>query len=158
MPMNRVTLYFVLVISLTITSKSQSGSMQILELETIDKGGYSKYEIEVPSRLIEIYSKDQWLSFWSKHTYSGRPGFRIKSAPYIDFNDYYILVAIDHTLNTGTSSIRIKSVETSSLPNSYKPLSVTIESEHAGLTAMVLAMNSRPYHIVKIPKKLTLRE
>ena len=125
--------------------------LSITDFETVDKGMRSKYDIEVPSNLIEIYSKDDWESFWEKHTFSGIPNFRTRPSPNIDFDKYYVLVAIVHSINTGVSSLEIKSVEIST-SHENKPLSIVTESKQAGSVAMVITVDTRPYHIIKIRK------
>lgn len=149
--MNNISLILTIIISSFIISVASAETQNIADFETVDKGMSSKYDIDVPSNLIEIYSKDHWEIFWKKHTYHGIPNFRIRPSPDIDFNKYYVLVAIDHSKNTGASSLEIKSVEIS--PNhENKPFSVVTESEQTGSVAMVIAEDTRPYHIIKIKK------
>tara|TARA_R110001592_G_scaffold1039_1_gene6085 strand:+ start:1752 stop:2180 length:429 start_codon:yes stop_codon:yes gene_type:complete len=134
-----------------IISFANADTNRVIDFETIDKGSSSKYDIDVPSNLIEIYSKDHWEDFWKKHTDSGIPNFRTHPSPKINFAKYYVLVAIDRSINTGVSSIEIKEVEIS--PNhENKPFSVVTESKHIGPITMILTVNTRPFHIIKIKK------
>ncbi|MBU4304595.1 MAG: hypothetical protein KJ893_03065 [Candidatus Omnitrophica bacterium] len=139
---------FVIAISLLSTATVHADTIKKTAFETIDKGVYSQYEENNRQHIIEIYNQDEWQEFWNQHT-SGT--FPLPELPEIDFQKYFILIAIDEIRSSGGYTLEIKEIAIDTAFEN-RPFEIAIIINFPGSAAGTTAALTRPYHIVKIKK------
>ena len=140
---------FVIAISLLSTATVHADIIKKTVFENIDKGVYSQYEEESNKQhIIEIYTQNEWKNFWDQHTISTFPSPEL---PKIDFQKYFILIAIDEIRSSGGYTLEIKEI-TIDTAFENRPFEIAVIINFPGSAAGTTAALTRPYHIVKIKK------
>ncbi len=138
-----------LIVTVVLLSTSvYADSIQKVSFETIDKGGYSRYEKNDKQHIIEIYNQNEWRNFWSKHT-SGT--FPPPELPEINFQKHIVIVAIDEMRSSGGYTLEIKEISVD-MAFENRPFMITLQSKHPGSASATTSALTRPYHIAKIEK------
>ena len=123
-----------------------------IEFETIDEGIFSNYNEGIFSNykknkreyIIEIYYQHDWETFWYKHT---RGIFPPPELPEINFQKYFIVIAIDETRKTSGYFLDIENIFVApAIENQI--VQITLQLRQPG--PVVQRVSTRPYHIVKI--------
>jgi len=149
--------YAVAVLSVLLTIfSSESLAIDTLsnaELITVEKGVLSRLDNNERAHTLEIYNNEDWLAFWEEHKSVGVPGLppelMHESAPYVNFDEYYIVVAMDQVRGSGGYLLEIASVEVDGA-NGNKPYTIVIKLEQPGHSVGTISLMTRPYHIVMI--------
>jgi len=123
------------------------------ELITVEKGILSRLDSNEGAHTLEIYNNEGWLAFWEEHKSVGVPDLppelMHEPAPYVNFDEYYIVVAMDQIRGGGGFSIEIVSVEVDAA-NESKPHTIVTKVRQPGYSVGAIALMNRPYHIVMI--------
>jgi hypothetical protein len=134
--------------SLLIATTVYSDTIKTILFETIDSGAGSKYEKNNKQRLIEIYKQHDWKIFWGQHTNGTFPSPKL---PEVDFQNYFIVIAIDEIRSSGGYTLEIKEITIdTALEN--RPFRITLQAEQPGSASTTTNALTRPYHIVRIKK------
>ncbi len=134
--------------SLLTATTVYSDTIKKMPFETIDKGEGSKYEKNNKQHIIEIYKQHDWKIFWGQHTNGTSPSPKL---PEIDFQKYFIVIAIDEIRSSGGYTLEIKEITIdTALEN--RPFKITLQAEQPGSASITTSALTRPYHIVKIKK------
>ena len=134
--------------SLLIATTVYSDTIKKIPFETIDKGTDSKYGKNNKQHIIEIYKQHDWKIFWGQHTNGTSPSPKL---PGIDFQKYFIVIAIDEIRSSGGYTLEIKEITIdTALEN--RPFKITLQAEQPGSAGITTSVLTRPYHIVKIKK------
>jgi hypothetical protein len=140
---------FLITLSLVMTLGIANARSSV-NFETVSKGGDSRYQLDVPTQILEIYSQEKWETFWQDHTLSNIGNlptrFFEKALPEVDFKRYFVVVAMDRIRGGGGNSIKVIDVEV----DRNRLFSVNIGTSRAGSAAITTAEMNRPYHIIKI--------
>jgi len=134
--------------SLLIATTVYSDTIKTILFETIDRGAGSKYEKNNKQHLIEIYKQHDWKIFWGQHTNGTFPSPKL---PEVDFQNYFIVIAIDEIRSSGGYTLAIKEITIdTALEN--RPFRITLQAEQPGSASTTTNALTRPYHIVRIKK------
>ena len=134
--------------SLLIATTVYSDTIKTILFETIDRGAGSKYEKNNKQHLIEIYKQHDWKIFWGQHTNGTFPSPKL---PEVDFQNYFIVIAIDEIRSSGGYTLAIKEITIdTALKN--RPFRITLQAEQPGSASTTTNALTRPYHIVRIKK------
>ncbi len=134
--------------SLLIATTVYSDTIKTILFETIDRGAGSKYEKNNKQHLIEIYKQHDWKIFWGQHTKGTFPSPKL---PEVDFQNYFIVIAIDEIRSSGGYTLEIKEITIdTALEN--RPFRITLQAEQPGSASTTTNALTRPYHIVRIKK------
>lgn len=127
------------------------------KFETLDKGDILRGEDDNSQHNLEIYNQQEWQDFLNKHTSGYNHGKKF-SLPEVDFNDWFVVVAIDEQRPHLGYTFEIEAIDIYDTKSSYSlgnhhPLEIKIKQGGAG--GISGQMIIRPYHIVKVerPKK-----
>ena len=134
--------------SLLIATTVYSDTIKTILFETIDRGAGSKYEKNNKQHLIEIYKQHDWKIFQGQHTNGTFPSPKL---PEVDFQNYFIVIAIDEIRSSGGYTLAIKEITIdTALEN--RPFRITLQAEQPGSASTTTNALTRPYHIVRIKK------
>jgi hypothetical protein len=125
-----------------------TGTIVKVNFETIDQGVWSHYKINDKQHIIEIYNQNDWQAFWNQHTESITPAPKL---PAVDFQKYFILIAIDEIRPSGGYAIEIKEITIDTAAEN-KPFAITLQAKQPGSASGNLSALTRPYHIVMVKK------
>jgi len=143
------TILKILTVSLILSvAIANADTIKKIDFETIDKGVYSQYEENNKQHVIEIYNQNDWQTFWNKHTNGTFPPLEL---PKINFQKYFIVIAIDEIRNSGGYTLEIKDI-TIDTAFENRPFGIILKLKQPGSAATTTAALTRPYHIVKIKK------
>jgi hypothetical protein len=134
---------------------ASADTKRIRDFETIDKGTNSYYDKHDRSQLIEIYNYDDWSKFWADHKHLKvpklPPGMTNEPLPEVNFDEFYVLVALDQLRGSGGYLVEIKEIETNPKYGN-RPVTIFVVSQQPGDITGTISLMTRPYHIIKARK------
>ena len=146
-------LYLITFCFLMMQSSVHAEQIVVSDFETIGKGSLSPpYDYAEKQRIIEIYNQKELEVFWGKYFDDPVSGYEI---PNIDFNNYFLVAAVDSIRSSGGFSIEIKSIEFYDNSQRY-PSGFKVELNQPGSRVGTIAVMSQPYHLIRVRKMINL--
>ena len=129
-------------------TNSATNTLVKASFETIEQGIWSHYAIDEKQHMIEITNQNDWQTFWDQHTNNISPAPQL---PEIDFQQFFILIAIDEIRASGGYTLEITEI-TIDTAAEHRPFVITLQAKQPGSASANISALTRPYHIVRVKK------